>query len=114
MRLELPWPPSMNHYWRNVSGRTLISKEGRLYRERIQAQAIAEGWSLWLGRSERLAVRINAIPPDKRRRDLDNMLKPMLDALTHAGLWDDDSQIDDLHICRHPPRAGGLMIVEVR
>ena len=113
MRIELPWPPSMNHYWRNVAGRTLISREGRAYRDQVAAQAVAQGWRHPFPADKRVAVRINAIPPDKRRRDLDNMLKPMLDALTHAGLWADDSQIDDLHICRHAPRAGGLMIVEI-
>lgn len=113
IRLELPWPPSMNHYWRNVAGRTLISKEGRDYRTAVQWQATAEGWKQPFPAGQRVSVRINAVPPDKRRRDLDNMLKPMLDALTHAGLWADDSQIDELFIRRHPARAGGLMIVEV-
>ncbi|NBW23084.1 MAG: RusA family crossover junction endodeoxyribonuclease, partial [Caulobacteraceae bacterium] len=42
-----------------------------------------------------------AFPPDKRKRDLDNVLKSLLDALTHANVWDDDSQIDDLRIYRN-------------
>jgi crossover junction endodeoxyribonuclease RusA len=38
--------------------------------------------------------------PDRRRRDLDNVLKSTLDSLTHAGVWDDDSQIDQLSVER--------------
>lgn len=107
-RLELPWPPSMNHYWRNVAGRTLISKAGREYRQRIIDQAAAEGWGALAGP---VKVHIVALPPDRRRRDLDNMLKPMLDALTHAMLWTDDSQIDDLRIERGQRLEGGQMVI---
>lgn len=114
LRLELPWPPSMNHYWRNVAGKVLISAEGRAYRKTIIDMAYAQNWVHWFGQHDRLSVRINVSPPDRRRRDLDNMLKPMLDALTHACIWKDDSQIDDLRIIRNPiTLAGGLMIVEV-
>ena len=31
-------------------------------------------------------------PPDARRRDIDNYNKALCDALTHAGVWEDDSQ----------------------
>ena len=37
---------------------------------------------------------MDAFPPDRRRRDLDNLQKPLLDALQHAGVYEDDSQID--------------------
>nr|DAH86622.1 MAG TPA: endodeoxyribonuclease RUS [Caudoviricetes sp.] len=30
---ELPWPPSVNHYYRHVGPRVLISRDGRKYRE---------------------------------------------------------------------------------
>jgi crossover junction endodeoxyribonuclease RusA len=39
-------------------------------------------------------------PPDSRTRDLDNYLKALLDACTHAGLWDDDQLIDQLFVYR--------------
>ena len=34
IELELPFPPSVNHYYRRVGPRTLISREGRRFRER--------------------------------------------------------------------------------
>lgn len=50
--------------------------------------------------------------PDRRRRDLDNMPKALFDGLTHAGVWTDDSQIDDLRIVRSWA-AGGCVVVRI-
>lgn len=38
--------------------------------------------------------------PDRRTRDLDNLLKGTCDVLTMAGVYDDDSHITDIHIQR--------------
>lgn len=51
--------------------------------------------------------------PDKRKRDLDNVAKATLDALQHAGLYDDDSQIDELRIVRGNKVDGGLLFVNL-
>lgn len=114
--LTLPWPPSANHYWRRVGHKVLISADGRSYR-----RAVAE--CVMLARAELrcgpicvhgpLAVRFEAQPPDLRTRDLDNLFKATLDALTHAGVWPDDGQIDDLSIVRLGPTKGGALRVVV-
>jgi crossover junction endodeoxyribonuclease RusA len=39
-------------------------------------------------------------------------LKATLDALTHAGVWEDDSQIDALTITR-APLVGGMLKVRI-
>ena len=109
MTITLPWPPTVNHYWRNVSGRTLISSQGRLYREQVRWAVSVAKAALW-PESARLCVAIEAQPPDKRRRDLDNLPKGVLDALTDAGVWADDSQIDDLRIWRGPVGAGQIVV----
>lgn len=100
----------MNRYYRNVKGKTLISAEGRLFRKAVE-QAL-------VGRVERqagrLAVVIACHAPDRRRRDLDNLTKGLLDALTHAGAWDDDSQIDDLRLVRGEMVKQGLVRVEIK
>jgi len=62
----------------------------------------------------RLAVRIECSPPDRRRRDLDNVPKGLLDALTHGQVILDDSQIDDLHIVRRPQVKDGCVVVTIR
>ena len=110
--INLPWPPSINHYWRRVGNRTLISKAGRDYRERVIAHVTYCHPRLeqYTGR---LSVRIMAHAPDRRRRDLDNLPKAILDAVTHAGVWVDDEQIDDLHIVRGEVVTPGFVTVEV-
>ena len=119
--LTLPYPPSVNHLWRHVvikgTVRTLLSKEGRAYR--VAARDGITGEPL----TGRLAVRVIVYQPDRRRRDLDNVCKACLDALSpekgkvrgFPGVWLDDSQIDILHVERGPVhRKGGYVRVHVR
>ena len=116
MILTLPWPPSVNVYWRMVtikgSGRVLISKEGRDYRTAVIRIVTAARQNLLL--TSRLSCRIIGSPPDNRRRDVDNWPKAILDSLQYAGVYEDDSQIDDLHIYRAPKCQGGQVIVKLR
>ncbi len=111
MRISLPWPPSVNRYWRSVGGRVLISRDGREYRQRVAGQVLEAGRPpRYAGE---LAVDILAWPPDRRRRDLDNVLKALLDAMEHAGVYEDDSQIGVILIRRGEVVAGGRVDVEV-
>lgn len=63
--------------------------------------------------TDRLAVDILAYPPDKRRRDIDNLLKATLDALQHAGVYKDDYLIDDLRIRRKEAVKDGSLIINI-
>ena len=109
--VSLPWPPTVNTYWRhaNKGGTTIVyvAKEGQIYRTAVQG-LVATKRKL---HTARLRVEIEAWPPDKRKRDLDNILKSLLDALTYAGIWEDDSQIDDLRIYR--ATIGGMVKVRI-
>lgn len=96
MILTLPYPPSVNTYWRTFRGRMLISKAGRDYRSGVMSAALSERWE-GLG-VDLLSVTIRAYMPDARRRDIDNAFKAPLDALAHAGVYADDSQIRRLSI----------------
>jgi crossover junction endodeoxyribonuclease RusA len=109
--LTLPWPPTLNTYWRHVGSRTLISREGRAYRDRVMLEVLRNRTPRIDGR---LAVDILAYPPDRRVRDLDNLPKAILDALRHARVYDDDGQIDDLLIRRGNVEKGGMVRVWIR
>lgn len=95
--LRLPWPPTMNRYWRHVGAKVLISAEGRAYRETVGGIVVEQGCPSVKGR---VRVMVYAFVPDRRQRDLDNLLKATLDALQKASVYENDSQIDDLHIIR--------------
>lgn len=115
MVMTLPYPPSVNHYWRRVGPRTLISREGRTFRASVCA-LLARGGGNGPRKPPsggRIALAMDAFPPDRRRRDLDNLQKPVLDALQHAGVYEDDSQIDLLITCRREVVPEGRLLVDV-
>lgn len=60
----------------------------------------------------KLKVVIEAWRPDNRRRDLDNLLKAVLDSMGHAGLYVDDSLIVDLRIY-WAPEIGGMLKIKI-
>lgn len=110
VELTLPWPPSMNRCWRTFQGRMIISAEGRAYRKAVADQVLIQrGAKHYAGK---MKVEIEAFRPDKRRRDLDNLLKAVLDGCTHAGVWEDDSNIVDLRIY-WAETIGGMLKVKV-
>lgn len=64
--------------------------------------------------SQRLEISITLYPPDKRVRDIDNVIKSTFDALVQAGAFDDDSCIDVLLVQRGEITKGGKAIVEIK
>jgi crossover junction endodeoxyribonuclease RusA len=110
--LTLPWPPSANRLWRNVNGRTIKSE---VYRKWLQLA----GWDL---RSQKPApvkgryrLTMIAVRPDQRRRDLDNLLKPVSDLLKECGVIEDDSLAQTVMAgwSLESPVHDGLIIVSV-
>ncbi len=108
--ITLSWPPTVNHYYTIARGRKILSKRGRKYKTTCYAEILSQG------RQEvhkgPVSVFIRAYPPDKRKRDLDNLLKPVLDVLQTSGILEDDSQVEDLHIQRfYPSKPGRVEIL---
>ena len=82
--------------------RHLTPKRTREYERRVRevaAEAVEQeaGWSM----SERYVVSVCFMFDDKRKRDLDNLLKAVTDAMNGI-VYDDDSQIDELRVKRLP------------
>ncbi len=105
LELQLPYPPSVNRYYRHVGARTLISREGRTYRRQVQELLANRRMQPMEGR---LAVIVDLFPPDRRRRDADNTMKCLLDSLEHADVYHDDSQIVHLEVNKLDPVRGGV------
>lgn len=86
-----------------------ITQEGKDFRQRV-AEIVAERNAVKFGDARLfMAVRINM--RDRRAADLDNRLKSLGDALEHAGVFDNDEQIDELLITRGPVVKGGQCTV---
>ena len=58
-------------------------------------------------------VKMVITPPDRRKRDIDNICKTLWDALTLAGMWTDDRLIHNLHISISEPCKPGWVDMEV-
>ena len=99
----------MNTYWRNFRGRTILSPAGRKFKEDV-ADYVAEYRVPKLGEAK-LRISMVLFPRDKRKIDIDNRIKAVLDALQDAGVFDDDFQVDELSIVRGKPIKGGAIRV---
>ncbi len=107
MRLTLPFPPSVNGYWRSTSTGMKISERGRLFR----SKAIAAIYEQLRKRPKpimtEVVVHVVLFPPTRAKRDLDNFQKALFDCLTHASVWGDDSQIKKMIVEWGPVINGG-------
>ncbi len=90
--LTLPYPPSTNHLFANrKSG-------GRFKSPHYKAWATHAAWEAKLQNAGKVvgpyALYITAARPDARKRDLDNLVKPISDLLKEIGVIEGD------HLCQ--------------
>jgi crossover junction endodeoxyribonuclease RusA len=92
LTFSLPFPPSQNSAYRNVPGR------GRAYTLAAKtwltnaAVALAEQRVRGVKGPVKISYRIGR--PDKRRRDISNLVKVMEDCLVKNGVIEDDSLVE--------------------
>lgn len=118
MRLiaKIPLPPTNNHRLipvvRHGRARLITGPKMRAWKEEV-AGLLEPSESL---RDEAVCVTIEISWPDRRRRDIDGPVKPILDALVDAGWFDDDSQVEKLAVQKSqpwtddPPPAGFAVV----
>lgn len=97
------YPPTINTYYGTSGKRRFIQKRGQEYRKEIQ--------ELWdkgdkVGITGQAIIGIRLYPGDKRKRDWDNIIKPLQDALMHAGVIEDDSNVIVGMVQKMPPIKG--------
>jgi crossover junction endodeoxyribonuclease RusA len=110
--LNIPWPPSANRIWRNVNGKTLKSAE---YRQWLSIAALSTRMQRPKPVAGRYRLTVIATRPDNRRRDLDNLLKPVCDLLTTMGLIEDDHLAQEIRIgwSDEGPVEGGCIVAQI-
>ena len=98
MQLIWPQPPSLNIYYRTYNGRILLSQKAREYHSMIEELCLVrDGWEVF-HKGDLIHCMITTQPKHKRRFDLDNQLKCLLDSLQRVGAIPDDKQITYLRI----------------
>lgn len=129
LRVELPWPPSVNDYLGHrvvlhrgdakdklkcpccqsrLSPLVLTYPRGPAKTFRQKALVCLKGAKSFTGK---VSVEIVVYPPNLRRRDIDNLSKTILDAMTHGGVWEDDSHIERLVLDTAKDEDGNIIVV---
>lgn len=105
--IDLTLPPSANQrlipYVINMTRRIIGIKDSPKYREWMELEARKIKNEIQAPYVEPVYVYMEITFPDRRKRDLDNMAKPVCDVLKLAGIYDDDSLIEFLLCRRLPP-----------
>lgn len=106
-------PPTVNHYWaRARNGAVYLTAKAKKFKTDV-AWCVASQKPKRHTNGERLAMKVTLNFATKAKNDIDNRLKGLLDALTKAGVYDDDSQIDLLVVRRGEIVKGGQCVVEI-
>jgi crossover junction endodeoxyribonuclease RusA len=109
--LYLPYPPSINNYWIASGHRRFISQRGRDFKADVSTYVIEQN----IPKLGTIQVNIDIIlrPRSKKLMDIDNCIKPILDAIQDAGVIDDDVQVTKVSIERGLIQKGGGCVVMI-
>ena len=122
IEITLPFPPNVDHYKR--IGRLTRTKSGKLYQPRVNSpETLDFYYKTWMVIRDNglksfagatIDMDVDVFPPDKRKRDLDGILKVLLDSMQRGGLYDDDSQIARLLVTRCSIIPQGQVVVRLK
>jgi crossover junction endodeoxyribonuclease RusA len=84
--------------YRGSGRQRFLSRDVKYFRDFVRVAVFASPQSNLMPLEGLLAVDVVATPPNAKRRDLDNLLKSLLDAMEHACVFNDDRQVVDLRI----------------
>ncbi|MDR7037425.1 crossover junction endodeoxyribonuclease RusA [Methylobacterium sp. BE186] len=102
--VTLPYPPSANRMWRHVGKKVLRSAEYERWRS-VCAQIIGLE-TRGQGLAGAYAMTLSIGRPDRRRRDIDNLIKPVGDVLVLAGAVADDCDCQRVEAAWAPDVSG--------
>lgn len=101
--LNLPFPPSINDYYGMNALKAgysvkYVKIRGKEFQESVAKYVSLNAFNVHANVPLKVSVILNF--PRHGKNDLDNRLKGLFDSLTMAGVWEDDSLIDELHVYR--------------
>lgn len=102
-------PPTANLIWRSAHGQTYLSQEAKTF---IQLVALSVRGCKLPANWDAVKVEIT-VAPTRRSGDVDNRVKPVLDALTRCGFWRDDAIVARSEIEFAPPEKNGRTVIKV-
>lgn len=139
--LDLPWPPSANHYngqqvmlpsgydiqrefgahsdwkklWHFIRKRSRVMVYQTDAAKEFHATVLAIAIRANARKNFQVPVRISmwVHPPDRRRRDISNLWKMVEDALVQSHVMQDDSLVHESHSYLSAVAAGGKVVVAI-
>lgn len=109
---DIPWPPSINHYYHRARRSTFLSQRAKAYRKEVWVCA-AKAFALWnTSKVLTINIRLHA-PKNVRVYDVDNFNKAILDALQGV-VYKNDKQITVLVVEKREACIGGKAQVTIR
>ena len=108
-RFKFPYPPSVNQHWKTGGkgrGGIYVSRASAIYKHDIAI--MFKLYRIELGHylndfdpgTVELTINIDRIHKDNIKRDLDNILKDLFDAIEVSGIIKNDNQIVSLHMTK--------------
>lgn len=115
-KFEIPWPPTVNHYHQPavIRGKVRIvkGKDARQYAKTCESHLAEIGiYNERIPEDTLLSMTLILHPPTNRKYDVDNRTKGIMDALSNANFYADDSQISQLKIIKGEKVKGGSVEV---
>lgn len=110
--ITLPLPPTINHYYVRSSRTIFLNKKANEFRKEVFI--LSRNFSNYFSINERLLIDVIFHPPNKRKFDIDNRLKGLLDALQHARIFPDDEQIDKIIVTRGDIMKNGASLITIK
>lgn len=112
------YPPTVNHYWGQRGIRKFLTAKAKKFREHVAKRTHGLKHLPHFRKEVQLHMRVHLFTPDNRRRDIDNPLKPLLDALEYVGVLEDDAAIHVLEVYKIPKKThlmeSGHCVVEIK
>jgi Holliday junction resolvase RusA-like endonuclease len=101
--LSMPYQKnlSLNYCYKHTKYGVYLSKSAKMFRENIFYMA----YNKEKFQNEPVRVEIHFTPPNNRKYDVDNPAKIILDALQYAKVIENDSQVMQLYLEKHPPNV---------
>ena len=96
MTFTMPYPPTINHMYRRQRGHLALTPEALAFRHAVRMIAMVENIRPLDGP---VAVFLDVYRP-RRRGDLDNILKAVLDAMNGIA-YRDDEQVEEIYAHRY-------------
>ena len=95
----------------NARGRRFPNKKALDYKIKVQDIVIDQSAKKY--GSAPITLQIWVYPPDRRKRDISNIIKIVEDSLQDAGVYDDDFQINLLLVQRGKIIKGGKITIMI-